>query len=130
VKQRLEAVLVAELAWCVRGDAGAIGRDEQHCALRSDDRFADRASPALQLIGTPRKRTISAREVSHGRSKGPGLSAAGRHEASAGDWHSSARARRQDVATAQDGGGAAVVAWKEPETVSRSLSMTAATLSG
>ena len=29
-------------------------------------------SPAARLIGTPRKRTISAREVGHGRSNEPG----------------------------------------------------------
>src|SRR5215210_5295066 len=37
-------------------------------------------SPAARLIGTPRKRTISAREVSHGRSNEPGWSAGGEAE--------------------------------------------------
>jgi transcriptional regulator with XRE-family HTH domain len=33
--------------------------------------FDDTASRAARLIGTPRQRTISAREVSHGRSNEP-----------------------------------------------------------
>jgi hypothetical protein len=40
--------------------------------LLSAGRMADHLSPAARLIGTPRKRTISAGEVGHGRSNEPG----------------------------------------------------------
>src|SRR5215469_14985843 len=53
-------------------------------------------SPALQLIGTPRKRTISAREVDHGQGH-EYWKAAGRRGATAGVWRSVARPRWQDV---------------------------------
>src|SRR4051794_2149240 len=59
-----------------------------------------RYSPAPRLIGTPRKRTISAREVSHGQSRERCWSAAGRRGATARVWRSGARPRWQDVATA------------------------------
>ena len=39
--------MAAEPAGCVRGDAGALGRDEQHRAPRSDGRFDNRACPRL-----------------------------------------------------------------------------------
>src|SRR6185436_13346602 len=67
-------------------------------------------SPAARLIGTPRRRTISAREVSHGRPDEPGWSGAGRGGASARVWRSGARAWRPDVTPAQDRGSAAAVA--------------------
>src|SRR4051794_29792855 len=71
-------------------------------------------SPAARLIGTPRKRTISAGEVSHGRSNEPGWSGAGRGAASARVWRSGARAWRQDVAPAQECSGAAAAARGRP----------------
>src|SRR3954466_1727767 len=67
-------------------------------------------SPAAGLIGTPRKRTISAREVSHGRSNELGWSGAGRGAATARVWRGGARARRQNVTPTQERGGAAAVA--------------------
>src|SRR3954469_18218272 len=45
--------LAAEPARRVRGDAGALGRDQQHCAPCSDGRIDDRARPRL---GSRRKR--------------------------------------------------------------------------
>src|SRR3954453_24212728 len=72
------------------------------------------ASSAARLIGTPRKRTISAREVSHGRSNEPGWSRSAQGGARARVWRGGARARRQDVAPAQDRGGATAVAWGRP----------------
>src|SRR5829696_305912 len=69
-----------------------------------------RCSPAARLIGTPRKRTISAREVSHGRSSERCWSAAGRRGATARVWRSGARARWPDVTPAQECGGAATAA--------------------
>src|SRR3954453_4061439 len=75
---------------------------------------AEGPSPAARLIGTPRKRTISAREVSHGRSNELGWSGAGRGGASARVWRGGARARRQDVTPAQERGGAAAVARGRP----------------
>src|SRR3954467_2828972 len=71
-------------------------------------------SPAAQLIGTPRKRTISAGEVSHGRSSEPSWHGSGRGGAGARVWRGGARARGQDVAPAQDSGGAAAVARGRP----------------
>ena len=67
-----------------------------------------------RLIGTPRKRTISARGVGHGQSSERRWSAAERCGATARVWRSGARARWQDVATAQDCGGAAAVARGRP----------------
>src|SRR6478735_7201436 len=78
-------------------------------------------SPAARLIGTPRKRTISAREVSHGRSNELGWSGARRGAGTARVWRGGARARRQDVTPAQERGGAAAVARGRPGTVSRDL---------
>src|SRR5215218_11155847 len=69
-----------------------------------------RNSPTARLIGTPRKRTISAREVSHGRANEPGWSGAGRGGASARVWRGGARAWGQDVTPAQDRGSAPVIA--------------------
>src|SRR4051795_13641113 len=71
-------------------------------------------SPAVRLIGTPRKRTISAREVSHGRSNALGWSGARRGAATARVWRGGARARRQDVTPTQERGGAAAVARGRP----------------
>src|SRR6476646_6124872 len=71
-------------------------------------------SPAARLIGTPRKRTISAREVSHGRSNELGWSGARRGAATARVWRGGARARRQDVTPAQERGSAAAVARRRP----------------
>src|SRR3954467_11368327 len=71
-------------------------------------------SPAARLIGTPRKRTISAREVSHGRSNELGWSGARRGAATARVWRGGARARRQDVTPAQECGSAAAAARGRP----------------
>src|SRR4051812_20176023 len=71
-------------------------------------------SPAARLIGTPRKRTISAGEVSHGRSSEPGWHGSGRGGAGARVWRGGARARRQDVAPAQECGGTAAIARGRP----------------
>ena len=65
-----------------------------------------RPSPALRLIGTPRKRTISAREVVYGQGQ-ERWNATGRRGATTGVWCSGARSRWQDVSAAQDGSGAA-----------------------
>jgi transposase len=65
VEQRLEAVLAAEPAGCIRGDAGALGRDERHRAPRSDGRFDDRARACL---GGRRKRGHKGQAL--GRSRG------------------------------------------------------------
>src|SRR5450759_500300 len=92
--------------------------------------MADDPSRASRLIGTPRKRTISAREVCHGQSRERRWSATERCGATARVWRSGARARWQDVATAQDRRGAPAVARRGPETVSRELGVTAATLTG
>src|SRR3954470_23035796 len=43
----MEAILAAEPAGRVRGNAGAPGRDERHRAPGSDGRFDDRARPCL-----------------------------------------------------------------------------------
>jgi transposase len=51
VEQRLEAILAAEPTRRVRGDAGALGRDEPYRALGSDGRFDDRARPRLGRRG-------------------------------------------------------------------------------
>src|SRR5215211_483859 len=66
-------------------------------------------SSAPRLIGTPRRRTISAEEVSDGRDEERGV-AAERRGATARVWRSGARPRRQDVEAAQDSGRAAAVA--------------------
>ena len=66
----------------------------------------------------------------HGRSSERHWSAAERCGATARVWRSGARAWWQDVATAQDCGGAAAVAGEDLETVSRELGVTAATLTG
>ena len=66
----------------------------------------------------------------HGQSRERRWSAAERCGATARVWRSGARARWQDVATAQDCGGAAAVAGEDLETVSRELGVTAATLTG
>jgi transposase len=54
----------------------------------------------------------------------------GRGGATARVWRSVARPRWQDVAATKSRGGVAVVAGEDLETVSRSLGVTAATLSG
>src|SRR4051812_16012461 len=72
-------------------------------------------SPAPQLIGTPRKGTISAREVDHGQEHAR-WNAAGRRGATTRVWRSGARPRWQDVTIAQDGGGTAVVSRRRPGT--------------
>ena len=66
----------------------------------------EQESPALQLIGTPHKGTISGGEVRYGYDTDSG-SAAGRRAATTRAWRSGARTRWQDVATTQNGGGAA-----------------------
>src|SRR3954465_13406980 len=71
-------------------------------------------SPAARLIGTPRKRTISAGEVSHGRSNEPGWTGSARGGAGARVWRGGARAWRQDVTPAQDRRSAAAVARGRP----------------
>src|SRR5260221_605978 len=71
-------------------------------------------SPASRLIGTSRKRTISAREVCHGRSNERRWSAAGRGGATARVWRSGARPRWQDVSTTQDRSGAPAVTRRRP----------------
>ncbi len=71
-------------------------------------------SPASRLIGTPRKRTISAREVCHGPSGERHRSAAERRGANARVWRSGARPRWQDVATAQDCRSTPAVARRRP----------------
>ena len=91
--------------------------------------IAAATSPAARLIGTPRKRTISAQEVDHGRSD---------------EWLKRGRARRSEhkslaqrrpaaVAGCRDNARAAAVLrllrGEDLETVSRSLGVTAATLS-
>src|SRR5262249_22798842 len=72
-----------------------------------------RYSPAPQLIGTPRKRTISAKEVDHGQGHDY-WKAAGRRGATTRVRRSGARARREDVASAEDGVGAATAAGRGP----------------
>ena len=47
LEQRLEAVLAAEPAGRVRGDARHFGWNERHRSPRSDGRFDDRARPCL-----------------------------------------------------------------------------------
>jgi transposase len=84
-------------------------------------------SPAPRLNETPRKRTNSALEVYHGRSRSE-QGAAGPGGATVRVWRSGARPRRTDVAAGQDRGGTAVAAGEDLETVSRSLGVTAATL--
>src|SRR3954452_18144524 len=79
-----------------------------------DDEALAQHSPAARLIGTPRKRTISAREVSHGRSSEPGWSGAGRGGASTRVWRGGARARGPDVTPAQDRGSAPAIAGGGP----------------
>src|SRR5215475_1257094 len=74
---------------------------------------AGTGSAAPHLIGTPRKRTISAREVDHGQGHDY-WKAAGRRGATARVRRSGARARREDVAPAEDGGGAATAAGRGP----------------
>src|SRR5215207_5013934 len=64
-------------------------------------------SPAPRLIGTPRKRTVSAGGVNHGDGRD---GAAGGRGATARAWRSGPRPRRSDVAAAQGGGGAAAAA--------------------
>ena len=81
---------------------------DMHC-----DRPRTRRSPAPQLIGTPRKRTISVREVDHGQGH-EHRKAAGRRGATAGVRRSGARARREDLASAEDGGGAATATERGP----------------
>src|SRR4051794_40974708 len=78
------------------------------------DRAIACTSPAARLIGTPRKRTISAGEVSHGRSNEPGWTGSARGGAGARVWRSGARAWRPDVTPAQDRGSAAAVARGRP----------------
>src|SRR3954469_22225228 len=80
----------------------------------ASERGAGARSPAAQLIGTPRKRTISAREVDHGQEHAR-WNAAGRRGATTRVWRSGARPRWQDVTTAQDGGGTAVVSRRRPK---------------
>jgi transposase len=65
VEQHLETVLAAEPAGCFRGDAGTLGRDEQHRAPGSDGRFDNRARPCL---GGRRKRGQTGQAL--GRSRG------------------------------------------------------------
>src|SRR5258708_27860230 len=71
------------------------------------------ASPAPQLIGTRRRRTISAREVDHGQGH-EHWKAAGRRGATARVRRSGARSGREDVASAEDGGGAATAPGRGP----------------
>jgi transposase len=61
----VEAVLAAEPAGCIRGNAGAPGRDERHRASRSNGRFDDRARACL---GGRRKRGHKGQAL--GRSRG------------------------------------------------------------
>jgi len=70
-------------------------------------------SRAPQLIGTPRKRTISAGEVLDGQAA-EHRSEAGRRGATARVWRSVARPWWQDVATPENCSGAAVVAGRGP----------------
>src|SRR5215213_8693547 len=92
--------------------------------------FGDRLSPAARLIGTPRKRTISAREVSHGRSNEPGCArpdeAARAREPGATALGRGGRMSRQRKSAAV----LRLLRGEDLETVSRELGVTAATLSG
>ena len=90
--------------------------------------MARRGPPAPQLIGTPRKRTISAGEVHHGTEG---------HRSTAGQRgrdHKSQALRRpagwQDVATTKNRRRASFVLAEDLETVSLGVVVTAATLSG
>ncbi len=65
MEQHLEAVPASEPVGRVRGDAGAVGRDERRRALGSEGRFDDRARPCL---GGGRKR--GQRDQALGRSRG------------------------------------------------------------
>ena len=65
LEQCVEAVLAAEPARRLRGDAGDFGRDERHRTPRSDGRFDDRARPCL---GGRRKRGQHGQAL--GRSRG------------------------------------------------------------
>src|ERR1700676_3334805 len=65
LEQRVEAVLAAEPAGRLRGDAGDFGRDERHRPPRPDGRFDDRARPCL---GGRRKRGQHGQAL--GRSRG------------------------------------------------------------
>ena len=87
-------------------------------------------SPASRLIGTPRKRTISARGVCHEQSSERRWSEAGRRGATARVWRSGARPRWQDVSTAQAAAVLRLLRGEDLETVSRELGVTAATLTG
>src|SRR4051795_7411841 len=95
---------------------GQISAPHRVHGLRNDGaimRSRSAWSPAPRLNGTPRKRTISAREVNDGRAADSG-SASGRRAATARVWRSGARTRRQDVSAAQERGGATAAAWRGP----------------
>ena len=87
----------------------------------------DRNSPAARLIGTPRKRTISAREVCHGQSRERRWSAAERpQESGAAALGRGGRMSRQRKTAAV----LRLLRGEDLETVSRELGVTAATLTG
>ena len=87
----------------------ALRLDGRAQGVRIGRKLERRISPAPRLIGTPRKRTISAKGVDDGREH-EWRSAAGRGGATTRVWRSLARPRWQDVATTQDGGGATTAA--------------------
>src|SRR4051812_17688400 len=86
--------------------------------------------PAPRLIGTPRKRTISAREVGHGRSSEPGCGGSGRGGASARVRRGGARARGRMSRQRKTAAVLLLLRGEDLETVSRELGVTAATLTG
>src|SRR5689334_18540558 len=94
--------------------------------------FSDRErqiSPAAQLIGTSRKRTISAMEVCHGRAEGGGGKAGGAErpqESGAASPGRGGRMSRQRKTAAI----MRLLRGEDLETVSGGLGVTAATLSG
>src|SRR5205085_5428309 len=109
----------AELSRIIVGDEHALSRplslsSVANANLTTDVRTRPSLSSASRLIGTPRKRTISARGVCHGQSSERRWSAAGRRGATTRVWRSGARPWWQDVSTAQERGGAAAVARRRP----------------
>ena len=98
--------------------------------MMGERRSGQDASPASRLIGTPRKRTISAREVCHGPSGERHRSAAERRGANARVWRSGARPRWRMSRQRKTAAVLRLLRGEDLETVSRELGVTAATLTG
>ena len=130
VLQLLMEAEVEGLIGAARHERSPTGEAQEEAHSGSITATATATSPAARLIGTPRKRTISAREVGHGRSSEPVGARPGDAE------------RPQESGAAAPGRGgrmsrqrktAAVLRLlrgEDLETVSRELGVTAATLTG